>query len=393
MDFCISDAQNRLAAEAQAFGETVLNQNLEARDARGSYDDAEWRAIWKDCADFGLFGLTVPRDMGGAGHDVVTAAAIMHGLGYGCRDNGLMLAINAQLWTVVMPILEFGTPEQKARYLGPILRGDWIGADAVTEAASGSDAMTVATVALKGDGGYVLNGEKTLVGQAPGCDFAIVFAATDPTAGPWGVSAFLVDASVPGFQPGPEVQKSGLRTIATGALRFSDCTVPEWARLGPEGAGSAIFARSGEWERQMIFCGQVGRMKRQLDDCIAFARSRKASGKPIEQNQSVANRLADMRLRYETAWLMQMRAAWQMDAGASDAMQAAITKLHISEAFLASSLDAVRTFGGQGFMFDTDMARDLRDAMGGVIYGGTSDIQRNIIAQYQSRAHLTPPSP
>lgn len=386
MDFRLSDAQVDLAAGARKFAEAALNRDLERRDARGSYDDAEWRSIWKDCAEFGLLGLCVPREFGGSGHDAVTAAAILHAVGYGCRDNGLTLAINAELWTIIMPILEFGTPEQKARYIGPLIRGDWIGADAVTEQKSGSNAMSPATTAVKEGRGYILNGEKSLIGQAPGCDFALVFAATDPGAGSWGVSAFLVDAMADGFHRGPEVQKSGLRTIATGSLRFSDCFVPEAARLGPEGAGSAIFGRSSEWERQMIFCSHVGRMGRQLDDCVDFARTRTVFGKPIEENQSVAERLATMRLRYETAWLMQMRAAWQMDSGESDPMRAALTKLHISEAFLASSLDAVRTLGGQGFGFDADVARDLRDATGGVIYGGTSDIQRSIIAQYQSRA-------
>ena len=135
----------------------------------------------------------------------------------------------------------------------------------------------------------------------------------------------------------------------------------------------------------MIFASHVGAMKRQLSDCIAYANERVVFGEPIARHQSVANRLVDMRLRYQTSLLMQKRAAWQMQTGSGTAAEAALTKLHISEAILASSLDAVRTMGGAGCLWDADAARDLRDAVGGVIYGGTSDIQRNIVAQHQDR--------
>ncbi len=383
--FALTDEQRHLGEAARAFAEAELNADLVERDRRGTHVPAEWRRLWKACADHGLLGLAIPKADGGAGHDIVTTVHVLHEVGHGCRDNGLTLALNAQVWTVLMPILEFGTAAQKARYLAPVMAGDWIGADAVTEPSSGSDAMAMETRAERDGDHYVLNGRKALIGMAPDCDFALVFAKTAPDAGAWGVSAFLVDAGTPGFQRGPEVEKTGLRTIPTGFLGFADCRVPASARLGREGAGSAIFARSAEWERQLIFASHVGRMRRQLDDCIAFARERRAFGKPIDQHQSVANRLADMRVRHEAARQMLMRAAWQMQGGTSDTLQAAVTKLFISEAFLASSTDAVRIMGGQGCLFEADVARDQRDALAGVIYGGTSDIQRHIIAQVQGR--------
>lgn len=387
MDFTVTD-EMRAAGEAARDWGASLDTDLDARDRRGSYDDAEWRRRWRALADHGLLRIGLPSDLGGDGTSIMNAAHVLHEFGLGCRDNGLLLALNAQLWTVIRPIAEFGDEAQKAAFLPRILSGEWIGADAVTELASGSDAMALATSATRDGDGYRLNGRKAFIGMAPACDAALVFARTNPDAGVWGVSAFLVDTSSPGVTRGPEVEKAGLRTIPTGFLSFEDLRVPETARLGPEGAGSSIFARSSEWERQMIFASHVGAMKRQLADCIAYANERSVFGTPIARNQSVSNRLVDMRTRYETSLLMQRRAAWQMQTATGTAADASLTKLHISEAILASSLDAVRTMGGAGCLWDADAARDLRDAVGGVIYGGTSDIQRNIVAQYQDRHGL-----
>ncbi|MBF9030981.1 acyl-CoA dehydrogenase [Rhodobacterales bacterium HKCCE3408] len=385
MDFTLTDSMIAAGKSARDFAEARLNRDLDARDRRGTYDAGEWRSRWTDLADQGLLRLGLAEDLGGDGQDLMTAAHVLHEIGVACRDNGLLLALNAQIWTIIRPIAEFGSDAQKYRYLPRILSGEWIGADAVTELASGSDAMALRTSAVRDGSDYVIDGEKAFIGMAPACDFALVFARTNPDAGSWGVSAFLMDMSEPGVRRGAEIDKSGLRTIPTGFLSFDGVRLPESARLGPEGAGSSIFARSSEWERQMIFASNVGAMKRQLSDCIAYANERSVFGRPIAQNQSVANRLADMRLRYETSLLMQRRAAWQMQTGTGTGAEAALTKLHISEAILASSLDAVRTMGGAGCLWDADAARDLRDAVGGVIYGGTSDIQRNIIAQHQDR--------
>lgn len=383
MDFGITDEQKEIEREYFSFSQSELNEGVAERDKSGEIDQADFRDRWQRLARFGTLGLVLPKEFGGQALDNVTATVALHGLGRGCHDNGLLLAVNAQIWTIAMPILEFGTDAQKKQFLPRIARGEWIGADAISEVQSGSDAMTVATTAKREGDSYILNGQKVYVGQSGICDFAIVFAQTDEKAGAWGVSAFLVPMSLNGVERHVPLDKTGYRTLSNGTLSFHDTKVPAHMLLGREGAGKAIFGRSSVLERQMIFASHVGAMQRQLDGCITFARSRESGGQPIVQFQSISNRLADMQVRYETCWLTQMRAAWQLDNGVENALQASVTKLQISEALLASSLDAARIHGGSGYRFDSDTSRDLRDNLGSVILGGTSDIQRNIIAGLQ----------
>jgi alkylation response protein AidB-like acyl-CoA dehydrogenase len=164
-------------------------------------------------------------------------------------------------------------------------------------------------------------------------------------------------------------------------LILEDCFVPTESRLGREGAGSGLFNDSMEWERSCILGSHIGAMERQLEECIRYARERRQFGKPIGKFQSVANRIADMKVRLETARLILYKVAWLKDRGKSAITEAALAKLYISEAFVQSSLDAIRTMGGYGYMTEFEIERDLRDAVGGTIYSGTSDIQRMIIAR------------
>ena len=166
-----------------------------------------------------------------------------------------------------------------------------------------------------------------------------------------------------------------------GELVFQDCFVPEENRLGAEGSGAKIFNHSMEWERSCILASHVGAMERQLEECIAYARERQQYGQPIGKFQSVANRIADMKVRLETARLILYKVAWLKKTGKPAVMEAALAKLYLSEAFVQSSLDAIRIHGGYGYMTEFEVERDLRDAVGGTLYSGTSDIQRNIIAR------------
>lgn len=381
MDFALSKDQRARREDARHFAQKFLGHALVERDKRGAIDPEDWLPLWTSAAKYGVLGLNVPEAHGGQGLDIETTITVLEAIGYGCRDNGLSLGLNGQLWAVQEPILAFGTDAQKEQYLPRMVRGDCIGAHAMTEPGSGSNAMAMATTARKSGDGYVLNGEKTYVGMAPACDMAIVFASTDPTRGAWGVSAFLIDADTPGFQKDFAQEKMGVRTTPMGRLVFEDCHILTSARLGPEGAGSAIFQHSMEWERRFIFTGHIGAMARQLEECVEFAQSRDVFGGPISAHQSVSNRLAEMKLRLETAQLLLYKAAWAMGRGDKNALDAALVKLHLSEAFVANSLDAIRIHGGRGYVTEAGIERDLRDAIGGVIYSGTSDIQRNLIAR------------
>lgn len=378
MDFSWSDEQMAFRNEVVHFAQQELNACLVERDRQGIFS----RENWQKCADFGILGLSVPSEYaGGRDIDFLTAMLAMEGIGYGCRDNGLTFGLNAQIWTVQLPIVKFGTDEQKGRLLPDLCNGKRIGAHAITEPEAGSDVFSLQTHAAKCDGGYVLNGMKRLVTFAPIADLALVFATTDPALGKWGITAFIVERGAAGFRANPVQEKMGLRTIPIGELVFEDCFVPEENRIGPEGAGVSISTHSLEMERCCILASHLGAMERQLETAIRYARERRQFGQPIGKFQSVSNRIAEMKLRLETARLLLYRVAWLKQMNRPAMLEAALLKLHLSESFVQSGLDAVRIHGGIGYLTEYEVERDLRDAIGGTLYAGTSDIQRNIIAR------------
>jgi alkylation response protein AidB-like acyl-CoA dehydrogenase len=220
------------------------------------------------------------------------------------------------------------------------------------------------------------------VTNAPVADVALVFATVDPAKGMGGISAFLIDKGTPGFRVSRNIEKMGLRTSPMGELILEDCCVLVESRLGPEGAGVSIFNSSMEWERSCILGSHVGAMEHQLEEAIRYARQRRQFGQAIGKFQSVANRIADMKVRLETARLLLYKVAWLKKMGKPAVMEAALAKLYLSECFVQSSLDAIRTYGGYGYMTELEVERDLRDAVGGTLYSGTSDIQRMIIARW-----------
>ncbi len=377
MDFALSQAQQQMREQIIAFAQRTLNRQLAERDACGTFEMDHWRA----CAEQGIQGLFIPTEYGGGGHDMVTTIAALEALGYGCHDNGLTLGLNGQMWSVQEPLLHFGSEEQKQRFLPGLCKGELIGAHGMTEAHTGSDAFALSTSAVPRDDGYVLNGHKIYIGMAPACDIALVFASTDPSVGQWGISAFIVESSREGFARSAAQSKMGLRTSPLGELTLTDCWVPQSNRLGPLGAGVSIFNNSMEWERSFIFASHVGSMHRQLDAAVQYARERKQFDQPIGKFQWVSNRIVEMKMRLETSRMLLYKAAWMKERGERCATEAAMAKLHIGEAFLASSIDAMRIFGGRGYLTEFEVERDLRDAAGGVIYSGTSDIQRQVIAR------------
>lgn len=378
----MADAVDDLSQRLFDLGRNVLSQDVEGRDRRGGKDEADWRPLWQAAAQAGVFGLALPEAYGGAGHTILDAVRALHGLGEGCRDNGMLLAFGGQLWAMQMSIFEFGNDAQKARILPRMVEGSLLCAHAVTEVESGSDSMSMKTRAEKTSDGYVLNGEKVWIGMGPVADIAQVFAVTDPTRGPWGLSTFLVDLDSPGVTRGEVYDKSGHRTEPAGPITFQDVVVPEDARLGPEGAGQSIFNRSIDWERRFIFAAHVGAMKRQLDECVEFARTRMPGGTPIFSHQSVSNRLADMYTRWRSSKLLIEEAAREMDEKREDRITPAAVKLHVSEALLANAMDAMRIGGGAHYLTG-EAERMMRDAAGAITLGGTSDIQRKIIAALQ----------
>lgn len=359
------------------FARVELDQPLIDADKSSSFNGEGWVKIAKK----GIHGACFPTEYGGMGKDVLSAVTMLEGLGYGCRDNGLTYAVNSQIWSVQDPILRFGTDEQRRAWLPRLIGGEVVGAFAMTEPSAGSDSFSMRTTATKVDDGYVLNGHKTFITLGPLADVLIVFAKTDPSHGQWGISAFLVDGTSQGLHRPGTTSKMGLRTAPIGDIVFEDCWVPESALLGPEGAGASIFSDTLVWERGLILSSQVGAMERQLEDTIAYVRSREQFGQPVGQFQSVSNRIVDMKLRLEVSRVLLYRMAWFKSTNQTATIDAALTKLYLSEASVESSLDAIRNHGGAGFLTDFEVERSLRDAVGGLIYSGTSDLQRQVAAR------------
>lgn len=376
MEFSLDAEQLARRQHVVQFAQGELGSQLREHDRAGTFP----REDWERCGREGILGSHVPQEYGGQGLGAVSTVMTLEALGYGCRDNGLTLGLGGQIWSVQDPIVVYGTEDQKQRFLPKLSSGEWIGAHGVSEEQSGSDALSLATTAVKTEGGYRLTGRKTFIGMAPEANVALVLANSDPEAGKWGVSAFLVERGTPGFSQSAPRAKTGTRTNPLGDLVLDDCLVPEENRLGKEGIGLSLITQTIVWERAFIHAGHLGAMQCLLEKCVAYAKERRQFGRSIGSFQSVSNRVANMRLRLETSRLLMYKVASMKDQSMDAELESALANLHIAESLLECATDAVRIHGARGHLEEYEIERDLRDAMGGVLYAGTSDIQRNLIA-------------
>lgn len=376
MDFSLNPEQEELRRAVIQFAKSELDGDMRGREKDGAFF---WDG-WHKCAAFGIQGLPIPTEHGGLGKDIVSCLVAMQSLGYACKDSGLLFTLGSHMWTCEIPILQFGTEEQKRTYLPAMAAGKIIGGHAMTEPGAGSDAYALRTTAVPRGDGYVLDGTKTFISNAPIADVLLVFATVNRKKGWAGVTGFLVERDNPGLHIGKPLDKVGLKTSPTAEVVLEDCQVPASAMLGKPGQGSLIFNAEMEWERSCLFACHLGAMQRQLEACVRHARDREQFGQPIGSFQAVAHKIADMKMRVELGELILHKVAWLKSRGKRARMEAAIAKLFVSESYVTSSLDALQIHGGYGFMSETEVDRDLRDAVGGKLYSGTSEIQRNLIA-------------
>jgi alkylation response protein AidB-like acyl-CoA dehydrogenase len=355
----------------------TLADDARARDRDEVFD----RASWDACGRFGIQGLPAPDAYGGGGADTVTTMLALEALGYGCTDTGLVFSLNAHMWTSVIPVMTYGSEDQKRAWLPGLCDGSMIGCHTVTEPDAGSDAFAMRSTAKRADGGWVLNGAKTFITNAPVADLVIVFARSGEGIGPYGISAFLVKAGTPGMTIGKPLDKLGLRTSPMAEVFLDDLFVPDGDVLGAVGRGGEIFHTSMRWERACIMASQAGLMRRTLERCVAYAKQRRQFGKPIGKYESIADKIAEMKVAVDAARALVLRVGWLADQGKDTTVEAAVAKVFVSEANVRAHLDAVQIFGGYGYMKEYDVERFLRDAVGGKIYSGTSEIQRRIIAR------------
>jgi len=360
-----------VAAVRDAFPSGVVREG-------GPFTPEDWQRLGK----MGLLGLSVPDRYGGGGLGALESARSVEAFGRACPYTGLVFAASAHLFACAMPITDWGGEELKRRFLPAMCDGELVAGNAMTEAQAGSDVSRLAVTATQVPGGWMLDGEKSFVSNGPNAGLYVTYATTDPDAGHWGKTAFVVPRDTPGVTAGEPFEKMGLLQCPAGSVRFENCFVPAENVIGVPGQGGPIFQDSMGWERACLFAGYVGLADRLLDQCVAHVRERRQFDRPLASFESVSDRVADMKLRLESARLLLYRACWEKDQGLSrSALSTALSKLAVSEGALANAVDAVRLFGGRGYLRADGIEAALRDSVPSVIFSGTSDIQRRIVAR------------
>lgn len=374
MDFAWTDEQLSLRRGAVEFASARLADGVRERDRDGTFS----RELWSACAEFGLQGILTAEASGGSGEDLLSAVAILEGIGYGGRDNGLVFSIVAHAASCAEPLATFGGDAQRQQWLPCLANGSVIGATGITEPDSGLSALALATTAVPDGPDWVLNGSKTFVTNAPVADLFVVYARTGQGFG--GISCFLIPRESAGLSIGPSIEKMGLRTSPMAQIYMDDCRVPPSSLVGAVGSGAMIFSQTMEVERLIVMAPVIGVMERLLEQCVRHARQRKPGATPIGKHQAVAHRIADMELQLEAARLLLYRAAWHRARRGTATRESALAKLAVSEAYVQICRDAMQIFGGYGYTAEYEIERELRDALAATLYVGTSEIQRNLVA-------------
>lgn len=338
------------------------------------------RAQWEVCGTLGLLGLCVPQCYGGRGLDALTSAYALEAFGYGCTDMGLVFSASAHLLACVMPLVEYGSEILKERLLPGLCSGMYIGANAITESEAGSDIYALKMHAQRDGDNYILNGQKSYVSNGPVADLFVIYATTNPTHGYLGISAFVVERDTPGLIIGEPFDKMGLNSTPVCQLSLHKCCVSAKNVLGKEGQGAQIFKRSMAWERACLFAAYLGQMERELECTVAYAKERRQFGKPIGKYQAISHRIADMKLRLESARLLLYHACWLLAQEQDATLAIALSKLAVSEAAIQGGLDAIQIHGSSGFSCMNGIEHMLRDAIPSTLFSGTSEMQRDIIA-------------
>jgi alkylation response protein AidB-like acyl-CoA dehydrogenase len=376
----LSQDQLDFRANVARFAAKELTGDAEAMRRRDRESEF-WREGWDACGRFGIQGLPIPERWGGGGATALTTIMALDALGHGCADNGLLFSIGAHMWSSEVPLWHYGTDEQRETWLPRLSRGEAVGIHAITEPEAGSDAFSLRTRAVQEGDEYVLTGRKTFITNAPVADLLIVFARVGQGEGPFGITAFIVPPDAPGLEI-THLDKMGLRTSPMGELALDGVRVGAGAIVGQEGRGARVFQTSMEWERGCIMATTVGAMQRVTEQTIAYAKERRQFGQSIGKFEAVAFKIADMKIRLDAARALIYRTGVVMDSGKPFTAEAAEAKVFVSEAAVQTHLDALQIHAGAGYMTETGLERAVRDALGGTIYSGTSEIQRRIIAKH-----------
>jgi hypothetical protein len=376
MNFSLTPEQQQVQARARAFAQDEVAPLAREADETGEFP----LHLVRRMAELALLAGPIDPDYGGAGMDYVSFALVYEELGRADSSVRGFLAVHAGL--VSLCIRDWGSEEQKRRYLPRLAAGEWIGCYCLTEPNAGSDAANMETTAREEADSYVLNGEKIWITNGNIADLAIVFATRDPAARHRGICAFLVPTDTPGLRREPiEGQELGHRASDHARITFDECRVPKSALLGEPGQGFKVAMSALDHGRLGVAAGALGVAQACLDACVAFSRTRRQFGKRIGDFEMIQANLADMAADVEAARLLVYRAAWLKQQGLPTTRETSIAKLFATEAAVKAASDAVLIHGGRGYSNSYPVERYYRDIKGLQIYEGTSHIQRIVIAR------------
>jgi butyryl-CoA dehydrogenase len=374
MDFSLTKEQELFLKMIREFAEK------EVKPLAAEIDDTErfpTETVAK-MARLGIMGIPFPTEYGGAGGDNQLYSLAIEELSRVCATTGVIVSAHTSLCAA--PIWEFGTEEQKRKYLPRLASGEWLGALGLTEPGAGTDAAGQQTQAVDKGDHWLLNGTKIFITNAAYANLYIIIAMTDKAAGTRGISAFIVEADAPGFSVGKQERKLGIRGSATCELIMRDCVVPKENLLGEVGRGFSIAMKTLDGGRIGIAAQALGIAQGAMDETVRYTRERKQFGRPIAAFQNTQFQLADLETRIQAARLLVRSAAWKKDARLPYSVDAAMCKLFASETAMEMTVKAVQFHGGYGYTREYPVERMMRDAKITEIYEGTSEVQRMVIA-------------
>jgi alkylation response protein AidB-like acyl-CoA dehydrogenase len=374
MDFKLGYEQEAIQKAAEEFAKGEFDKDIALEYERSHSFPFE---IWKKACDLGFVGMHYPEAFGGQEYGVFENTLVVEAF---CRqDSGLGIALSCADSCAEM-ILRYGSKEQKEKYLIPVARGEVISSGAFTEPDHGSDITSVSTTAVRDGGDYIINGSKTFITNGPICAFALVLCQTDPAKGKNGESVIIVERDAKGFTTSDVGEKMGNKMVPTGELSFNDVRVPISNLVGMENNGFSQALDLFQELRIEVAAQALGIAQGAFDRALAHVKERKQFGKRLEEFQVTRHKLADMLMKIETARLIVYKAAWNFDQGTLDPRLTSMAKVYAGRVAVEVADEALQLHGGYGYMLEYEVERFYRDARLTEIYGGTKEIQKNIIA-------------
>lgn len=370
----LNDQQKMIQKMVKEFAEKEIAPIAAELDQKEEYPTK----ILEKMAKLGLLGTIIPTEYGGAGLDTISYATVVEEISRKCASTGVITSVHNSL--VAWPIMKYGIEEQKKKYLPILAKGEKIGAFAGTEPNAGSDLGAMQTSAVLKGNNYIINGNKTFITSGSKAGIIILFAVTDKSAGPKGISAFIVESDMKGYKVGTIYEKLGINASKTSELIFEDMEVPKENLLGKEGEGFKIALSTLDGGRIGIAAQAVGIAQAALDESIEYSKQRQQFGRPLAKFQAIQWMIADMATRIEASRYLVYNAAYAKDKGGRFSKEAAMAKLFASETAMEAVIKAVQIHGGYGYTKEYTVERLFRDAKITEIYEGTSEVQRMVIA-------------